>query len=151
VADGVLRLFIDQDAEDSVIDISELRVGARCYTIRWAAFEEMRTAGLANGLIDEGDPGAPSAMVVHHEEIILLSDALKLMPLRALETLWHEACHVIEDAVGVGAEGGWPEAFVDAIAVQIVNILVQSGFIDLAKISIAGVRLFARQDSDKLR
>jgi hypothetical protein len=96
---------------------------------------------MRNGLLDDESERSPSAMVVHQEQVILLSDTLKLMKLRSLETLFHECMHVLEDVLGVGAEGGWPEGLIDALAIQQVNMLIQSGFIDLERISIAGVSL----------
>jgi hypothetical protein len=139
--DGMIRVFVDPSLGLPVVDISEIRVGARVYKIRWATPTELHTEAMRNGLLDDESERSPSAMVVHQEQVILLSDALKLMPLRALETLFHECVHIQEDVLGVGAEGGWPEGLIDALAIQQVNMLIQSGFIDLERISIAGVSL----------
>jgi hypothetical protein len=145
--EDTLRVFVDPDA-GGTIDISEIKIGARCYKIRWADTARLREAAVKHKLIDEESERTPSAMVVHEDETILLVDTLRLMPLRALETLFHELTHILEDVCGLGAEGGWPEGLIDALGIQQVNILVQSGFIDKNRISLAGVPLAKQRVDD---
>lgn len=143
--DDTLRVFVDPNA-GGTIDISEIKVGARCYAISWASPQELREAAIRNGLIDDESERTPTAMIEHPEQRILLSDTLKLMPLRALETLFHEIQHLLEDYCGASAEGGWAEGLVDALAIGNVSMLIQSGFIQLDRLSIAGVPLVKHED-----
>jgi len=74
---------------------------------------------------------------------------LQQFPLRALEALWHEKYHILEDVTGVATEGGWPEGLVDCVAIQDIALLIQSGVFRLEDISIAGVPLIKKSHKAK--